>query len=86
MVTWENKPILIKDDYAQAKLYFETLVRDFETYTQNSGRGAAKTGYDSANHVADVGDVIRAVVSSFSRTAAAVLGVGFEIPDEGFEV
>jgi len=43
MVTWENKPILIKDDYAKAKLYSETLVKDFETYTQNSGGGAAKT-------------------------------------------
>jgi hypothetical protein len=49
MVSWENKPIVIKDDYDQAKMYFENLVRDFETYTQNSGGGAAKTGYESAN-------------------------------------
>jgi hypothetical protein len=59
MVTWENKPIVIKVDYDQAKLYFVTLVRDFETYTQNSGGGAEKTGYKSANQMADVGDKIR---------------------------
>ena len=49
MVTWENKPVLIKDDYNKAKLYFKTLVKDFETYPQNSGGGAAKTGYESSN-------------------------------------
>jgi hypothetical protein len=31
MVDWENKPIHIKDDYNEAKLYFEGLVRDFKT-------------------------------------------------------
>jgi hypothetical protein len=36
MVTWENKPIILKDDYTQAKAYFENLVKDFKTYTQNS--------------------------------------------------
>jgi hypothetical protein len=45
MVTWENKPVLIKDNYNQAKLYFKTLVKDFETYTQNSCGRAAKTSY-----------------------------------------
>ena len=33
MVDWENKPITIKDDYDEARLYFEHLVKDFETYT-----------------------------------------------------
>jgi hypothetical protein len=36
MVTWENKPIIIKDDYTQAKAYLKNLVKDFKTYTQNS--------------------------------------------------
>jgi hypothetical protein len=36
MVTWENKPIILKDDYTQEKAYFENLVKDFKTYTQNS--------------------------------------------------
>ena len=33
MVDWENKPILIKDNYIEAKLYFKQLVKDFKTYT-----------------------------------------------------
>jgi hypothetical protein len=37
MVTWESKPIIVKDDYTQAKAYFKNLVKDFETYTQNRG-------------------------------------------------
>ena len=44
MVDWENKPINIKDNYDEAKLYFEGLVQDFETYTQNSGGGSSKMG------------------------------------------
>jgi hypothetical protein len=31
MAAWENKPILIKDDYDKAKRYFKTLVKDFVT-------------------------------------------------------
>jgi hypothetical protein len=38
MVEWENKPIVIKDDFDEAKRYFENLVQDFETYSQNSGK------------------------------------------------
>ena len=30
MVDWENKPVNIKDDYNEAKLYFEGLVQDFK--------------------------------------------------------
>ncbi len=59
MVDWENKLIIIKDDYNQAKLYFETLVKDFETYTQNSGGTTSQKKYDSTNMAADVGDKIR---------------------------
>jgi hypothetical protein len=47
MVDWENKPILIKDDYNKAKLYFKNLVKDFETYTQNSGGTSSKQGYEA---------------------------------------
>jgi hypothetical protein len=47
IVSWENKPIVIKDDYDQAKLYFENLVRDFETYTQNSGGEAVPTKWQT---------------------------------------
>jgi hypothetical protein len=58
MVAWENKPILIKDDYGKAKRYFETLVKDFKTYTQNSGGTIGKAGYNSVNQVAYVGNEI----------------------------
>ncbi len=58
IVAWENKHVLIKDDYNKAKRYFETLVKDFETYTQNSGGTIGKAGYDSANQVASVGNKI----------------------------
>jgi len=44
MVNWENKPVNIKDDYNEAKLYFEGLVQDFETYTQSSGGDSSKKG------------------------------------------
>jgi hypothetical protein len=33
MVTWDNKPVIVKDDYTQAKTYFKNLVKDFKTYT-----------------------------------------------------
>ena len=58
MVDWENKPIAIKDDYDTAKLYFEGLVRDFETYAQNIGGDSGKRGHESANQMADIGDEI----------------------------
>jgi hypothetical protein len=32
MMMWENKPIIIKDNYAQARAYFKNLVKDFKTY------------------------------------------------------
>ena len=71
MVDWENKPINIKDDYTEAKAYFEGLVRDFETYTQNSGGGAGKLGYESANQMADVGDEIRKYIQEIASATIA---------------
>jgi hypothetical protein len=70
MVDWENKPVNIKDDYNQAKMYFEGLVRDFETYTQNSG-DHGKKGYESANQMADVGDEIRKYIHEIASASAA---------------
>lgn len=72
MVTWENKPIVITDNYDQAKLYFKTLVKDFETCMQNRGGGAAKMGYKSANHMANVGKEIRKYIQEI--TSATVSG------------
>ena len=71
MVTWENNPILIKDNYAKAKRFFETPVKDFESYTQNSGGGAAKTGYKSANQMADVGNKIRKYIQEIASATVA---------------
>ena len=63
--------VLIKDNYAKTKQYLETLVKDFETYTQNSGGGAAKTGYESANQMADVGNKIRKYIQEIARATVA---------------
>jgi hypothetical protein len=83
MVAWENKPILIKDDYNKAKQYFETLVKDFKTYTQNSCGTVGKAGYDSTNQVADVGNKIQkyiqeiasATVPDKTKTAALAANI-----------
>ena len=69
MVDWENKHVNIKDDYDKAKLYFEGLVRDFETYTQNSGGNSGKRGYESANQMADVGDEIQKYIQEIASAS-----------------
>jgi hypothetical protein len=71
MVAWENKPILIKDDYDKAKRYFETLVKDFKTYTQNSGGTVGKAGYNSPNQVADMGDEIQKYIQEIASATVA---------------
>jgi hypothetical protein len=49
MTEWENKPEAIKNDFNDAKTYFEGLVRDYEVYEQNSGGTAGKHNFESAN-------------------------------------
>jgi len=71
MVEWETKPVVIKDDFVEAKRYFENLVKDSETYTQNSGGTATKHGYDSANMTADVGDELRRYIQQIATAASA---------------
>ena len=71
MVAWENKNVAIKEDYDQAKKYFEELIRDLETYIPNSGKAAAKAGYNSANQMADVGDKIRKYIQDIASATAA---------------
>ncbi len=53
MTEWENKPIAIKGDFDEAKLYFKGLVKDYEVYAQNSGSTAGKHNFESANQSAD---------------------------------
>jgi uncharacterized protein (DUF885 family) len=59
-----------KDDYDQAKLYLQGLVRDFETYTQNSGEHGKK-GYESANQIADVGEKILKYIQEITSASVA---------------
>ena len=46
---WENKSITIKDDFDEATLYFEGLVKDYEVYAQNSNGTAGKHNFESMN-------------------------------------
>jgi hypothetical protein len=71
MVDWEDKTILIKDDYNEAKLYFKNLVKDFKTYTQNSGGTSSNQGYESANMAANVGNKLRRYIQEIASAAAA---------------
>jgi hypothetical protein len=63
MIDWENKPIMMKDDDDEAKLYFENLVKDFKTCRQNSGISLVKQGYKSTNMAANVGKKLQKNIS-----------------------
>jgi hypothetical protein len=71
MVDWENKSIAIKEDYDEAKIYFKNVVKDFKTYTQNSGGTAEKQGYESANMAAEVGNKLWRYIQEIAWAAAA---------------
>ncbi len=49
MTEWENKPEIIKNYFDKVELYFKGLVKDYETYEQNSGGMMGKSKYKSAN-------------------------------------
>ena len=73
MTEWENKPEAIKNDFEEAKLYFEGLVKDYETYEQNSGGTTGKHKYDSAlqTREADQGDELREYIAKIATAAVA---------------
>ncbi len=71
MINWENKPIMMKDDYDEAKLYVKNFVKDFETYTHNSGGTLVKQGYKSTNMAADLGNELQKYIQEFASAAAA---------------
>jgi hypothetical protein len=71
MVDWENKPINIKGNYNKAKFYFESLVRDFKTYTQNSGGNSGKRGYESTNRMAEVNNEIQKYIQEIASASVA---------------
>ena len=71
MLDWEKKPSITKADYVAAKDYFEELVKATDTYTQNAGRGTAgRNKYESANHMADIGDEIREYIANLANASA----------------
>ncbi len=53
MTEWENKPEAIKNDFNNAKTYFEGLVRDCEVYEQSSGGTAGKHNFKCANQATE---------------------------------
>jgi hypothetical protein len=69
--TGKTSPSTSREDYNKAKFYFEGLVWDFETYTQNSGGDSGKRGYESANQMADVGNKIRKYIQEIASTSVA---------------
>jgi hypothetical protein len=71
MTEWENKPILIKDDFVKAKLYFEGLMKDYEVYAQNSGSTAGKHNFKSVNQAAEanVRDELQKYITGIKQAA-----------------
>jgi hypothetical protein len=49
MTDWENKPKILKNYFDQAELYFESHVRNYKMYKQNSGGTTSQSKYNSAN-------------------------------------
>ena len=70
MMNWDNKPTIIKTNYAQAKLHFEQLVKAHDTYVQNSGGGTTGCNlYKSANLLADLGNEIKEYIAKLASTS-----------------
>jgi hypothetical protein len=73
MTDWENKPKIIKNNFDEAKLYFEGLVRDYKTYEQKIGSMTSKSKYNSANHVkeTDKGNKLCKYIAQIATIAIA---------------
>ncbi len=71
MTMWENKPKAIKNDFNDAKTYFEGLVWDYEVYKQNSGGTAGKHNFESANQAtkADCGNELCQYIAGIAQAA-----------------
>jgi hypothetical protein len=71
MTEWENKPEAIKNDFNDAKTYFEGLVRDYKVYKQNSGGTAGKHNFKSANQAtkANRGDELCQYIAGIAQAA-----------------
>jgi hypothetical protein len=73
MTKWENKPKITKNDFDKAKLCFEGLVKDYETYEQNSGGMMGKSKYKSANQAKEAkqGNKLREYIAKIATAAVA---------------
>ena len=71
MTEWENKIIAIKDNFEEAKLYFEGLVKDYKVFAQNSNSTAGKHNFESTNQAtdADAGDKLQKYIARISQAA-----------------
>jgi len=72
MLEWEKKSSVTKMDYIAAKHYFEELMKATDTYAQNAGGGTTGCNkYESANHMADIGDEIRKYIANLASASAS---------------
>jgi hypothetical protein len=72
MLTWEKQPAAPKTDYNLARAYFKRILKATDTYKQNGGGGMAGCNcYESANQLAEYGDVIREYIQLLASTGAA---------------
>ncbi len=71
MTEWENKPEAIKNDFINAKTYFEGLVHDYKVYKQNSGGTASKHNFKSANQAtkANCGNELCQYIAGIAQAA-----------------
>jgi hypothetical protein len=73
MTEWEYKTIAIKDDFNEAKMYFDGLVKDYKVYAQNSGSTAGKHKFESANQAAKAhrGNKLRQYMDGIAQAVVA---------------
>jgi hypothetical protein len=72
MLPWEQQPAATKTDYDLARAYFESIVKATNTYKQNAGGGTAgRNCYESANHMADVGNELREYIQQIASAGVA---------------
>jgi hypothetical protein len=73
MTEWEDKPKIIKNNFDEAKLYYEGLVKDYETYEQNSGGIMGKSKYKSANQAKEAkqGNTLCEYIAKIATAAVA---------------
>jgi hypothetical protein len=67
----ENKPEAIKNDFNDAKTYFEGPVRDYKVYKQNSGGTTGKHNFESVNQAteADRGNELCQYIAGIAQAA-----------------